>query len=118
MARTIENSSDQDAAADRIIRVASIIGDEIDAGVLVKVEQLRPRLAELARTGDMDTSDRLIADTLIDVLAQEFTERVQGGLISDQVQVKLSKLCDLVCESAEPFQRAEDEPAEAQTEAE
>lgn len=112
MARTIENASDQDSAADRIIKVASVIGDEIDSGVLVKVEQLRPRLLDLAKTDTMKSSDRLIAETLIDLIAHEFTDRVQGGLISDQAQVKLSNLCDLVCESAEPFQGADEEPTE------
>lgn len=112
VAKTIEKASDAVAAAKRITDVASSIGDEIDGGVLVEVDQLRPRLLELAKTDRLKSSDKMIAETLIDLIAQEFTKRVKGGLISAEAQVKLSGLCDLVCESAEPFMKDEDDAEE------
>lgn len=117
VAKTIEKASDALAAAKRITDVASSIGDEIDGGVLVEVDQLRPRLLELAQTDRFKSSDKMIAETLIDLIAHEFTKRVKGGLISTEAQVKLSNLCDLVCESAEPFM-ADDEDDEVEEESE
>lgn len=103
VARTIERAENMDLAAQRIIEVAERIGDEVDSGVLVSIDQLKPRMLALAKVDQMKESNRLIANSLINAIAYEFTERVKGGLISPDDMIKLSRVCDLVADSARPF---------------
>lgn len=103
VARTIERADNMDLAAQRIIEVAERIREEVDSGVLVSVDQLKPRMLALARVEDMKQSNRVIAVGLINAIAHEFTERVKGGMISPDEMIRISRVCDLVADSARPF---------------
>lgn len=103
VAKAIEKAGEPRLAAQKIAHVARRMSDDVEGGILVSVDQLKPRLMSVANVQAMITSDRIMAETLIDLIAMEFTERVQGGLISPGDLLKITKLFDLVHESAQPF---------------
>lgn len=103
VARTIEKASEPRLAAQKIAHVSRRMSDDVQGGVLVSVDQLKPRLMSVANVQAMITSDRIMAEALIDMLASEFTERVKGGLISPGDLLRITRLFDLVHESAQPF---------------
>lgn len=103
VARTIEKAPNIPVAANRIASVAERIRHEVDAGIFTRVDQLKPRLMAYANVQAMDTSNRILAETLINMIATEFTERAGNGLIKPQDEVNLKKLCDLVIDATKPF---------------
>lgn len=103
VARTIEKAPNIPVAANRIAHVAHRISEEVDAGIFTRVDQLKPRMMAYANVQSMDTSNQILAETLITMIATEFTERAGNGLIKPTDEVNLKKLCDLVIDSTKPF---------------
>ena len=103
VARTIEKAPNIPVAANRIAHVAERIRHEVDAGIFTRVDQLKPRLMTYANVLAMDESNKILAETLITMIATEFTERAGNGLIKPTDEVNLKKLCDLVIDSTKPF---------------
>lgn len=103
VARTIEKAPNIPVAANRIAHVAERVRHEVDAGIFTRVDQLKPRLMAYANVQSMDTSNQILAETLITMIATEFTERAGNGLIKPTDEVNLKKLCDLVIDATKPF---------------
>src|SRR5690606_34041433 len=87
VARTIEKAPNIPVAANRIAAVAHKISHEVSAGIFTRVDQLKPRLMHYANVQAMDTSNRILAETLITMIATEFTERAGNGLIKPEDEV-------------------------------
>lgn len=98
--KVIDNDSDPSERAGRIISIAEKTQSLVDRGLVSLIPEIEQVVKDQIDWGKLDAADTLLVDALLTAVRVELDSRVQGGALSGETALAVSRVLDSVIAAA------------------